>query len=352
MARLLGDMTFSNAGEPMPVETIRVVDMHTGGEPVRIVTGGYPAIPADTTILEKRAYVRDNLDGLRKLLMWEPRGHYDMYGALLVPPNLPGADLAVLFMHNEGYSTMCGHAVIALGRFAVDEGMVLAQEPFTTVNIECPCGLVEARVEVKEGKAGAVSFRSVPAFLLHRDQTLDVPGRGAVGFDVAYGGAFYVVADAEQFGLAFGRSRTRDFVDAAAALTEAVKAALPVAHPEADDLGFLYGSILTDGGDGTAGVPTKNICVFADAEVDRSPTGSGVTARLALMHAKGRIGLSEPRMFESIAGSRFSGAVVQTARLGTHPTVIAEVGGRAYYSGRAEYFWEEGDELGRGFLLR
>lgn len=333
-------------------DIIRVVDMHTGGEPVRIVTSGYPAIPPDTTILEKRSHVRENLDPLRKLLMWEPRGHYDMYGALLVPPNLPGADLAVLFMHNEGYSTMCGHAVIALGRFAVDEGIVAAREPVTTVNIECPCGLVVASVAVADGVAAAVSFESVPAFLLHCDETLDVPGYGAVRFDVAYGGAFYAVADAAQFGLGFGRSRARDFVDAATALTKAVAGALPIVHPDAADLGFLYGSILTDGGNGADGIATRNVCVFADAEVDRSPTGSGVSARLALMHAKGTVETGERRLFESIVGSRFSGSVLREAAVGPHRAVIAEVGGRAFYTGRAEYFREDGDELGRGFLLR
>lgn len=335
----------------MEVGTIRTTEMHTGGEPVRIVTGGWPDFPEGSTILEKRAHAREHFEDLRKLVMWEPRGHHDMYGALLVPPNLPGADLAVLFLHNEGWSTMCGHAVIALGRFAVDEGLVPAHEPFTTVRIECPCGLVAAQVAVEGGKAGAVSFESVPAFLLHRDRTLDLPAYGTVGFDVAYGGAFYAVAEAAEFGLAFGRSRTRDFVDAATALSDAVRAALPIVHPEAADLGFLYGSILTEG-DGPNGVPTKNVCVFADAEVDRSPTGSGVTARLALDFAKGRIAPGEERRFESIAGSRFTGSVLRETRLGGHEAIIARVGGRAWYTGKAEYFREDGDELGRGFLLR
>src|SRR5262245_53602758 len=164
--------------------------MHTGGEPVRIVTGGYPPIPSGT-ILQKRAWVRENLDHLRRMLMFEPRGHYDMYGVLLVEPDLPGADLAVLFMHNEGYSTMCGHAVIALGRYAVDKGLVEAVEPVTSVQIECPCGLVAASVEVKDGKPGAVSFESVPAFLFAADRRLSVGGYGPITFDVAYGGAFY-----------------------------------------------------------------------------------------------------------------------------------------------------------------
>ncbi|MET2829034.1 proline racemase family protein [Mesorhizobium shangrilense] len=331
--------------------TLTVVDMHTGGEPLRIVTGGYPDIPRGT-ILEKRAYVRDHLDRIRKILIFEPRGHYDMYGALLVEPDLPGADLAVLFMHNEGYSTMCGHAIIALGRYAVDEGLVAKQEPVTTVKIEAPCGLIVASVEIKDGKAGAVSFESVPAFLFAHGQTVDLPGFGPIGFDVAYGGAFYALADCHQFGLEFGRDRVRDFVDAATALTEKLKAEFPLSHPDHSELAFLYGTILTDGRDAFSDEPTKNICVFAEAEVDRSPTGSGVTARLAAMHAKGEIGIGQTRTFESIAGSRFSGAVARTTRTGPHDAITARVGGRAYYSGRAEFIVEADDELGRGFLLR
>ncbi|MER8369321.1 proline racemase family protein [Mesorhizobium sp. M0306] len=331
--------------------TLTVVDMHTGGEPLRIVTGGYPDIPKGT-ILEKRAYVRDHLDHLRKILMFEPRGHYDMYGALLVEPDLPGADLAVLFMHNEGYSTMCGHAIVALGRYAVEERLVAPREPLTTVNIEAPCGLISAAVEVRDGKAGAVSFESVPAFLFARDRRIELPGYGPVGFDIAYGGAFYALADCRQFGLEFGRNRVRDFVDAATALTNKLKAELPLSHPDHADLAFLYGTILTDGQDAFSDTPTKNICVFAEAEVDRSPTGSGVTARLAAMHAKGQIEIGRTRLFESIAGSRFSGAVARTATAGPHDAIIARVGGRAYYSGRAEFIVEDDDELGRGFLLR
>lgn len=331
--------------------TLTVVDMHTGGEPLRIVTGGYPDIPKGT-ILEKRAYVRDHLDHLRKILMFEPRGHYDMYGALLVEPDLPGADLAVLFMHNEGYSTMCGHAIVALGRYAVDERLVAPREPLTTVNIEAPCGLISAAVEVRDGKAGAVSFESVPVFLFARDRRIELPGYGPVGFDIAYGGAFYALADCRQFGLEFGRNRVRDFVDAATALTNKLKAELPLSHPDHADLAFLYGTILTDGQDAFSDTPTKNICVFAEAEVDRSPTGSGVTARLAAMHAKGQIEIGRTRLFESIAGSRFSGAVARTATAGPHDAIIARVGGRAYYSGRAEFIVEDDDDLGRGFLLR
>ena len=178
-----------------------------------------------------------------------------------------------------------------------------------------------------------------------------MPEFGPLIFDVAYGGAFDAIADCRQFSLEFGRSPARSFVDAATALSAAVREAVPLSHPASPDLAFLYGSILTDGGDGRSR-PTRNVCVFAEAEVDRSPTGSGVTVRLAAMHAKGEIGLDDERIFESIVGSRFSGSVVRETREGPHAAIVANVGGRAFYSGSAEFRLEEGDELGQGFLVR
>jgi len=331
--------------------TLTVIDMHTGGEPLRIVIGGYPVLPKGT-ILEKRSFVRDNLDHLRKILMFEPRGHADQYGALLVEPDLPGADLAVLFMHNEGYSTMCGHAIIALGRYAVDQGLVQAGEQVTIVNIECPCGLVRAEVAMRDGKAADVAFESVPSFLFARDKTLTLGNWGKVSFDIAYGGAFYALADVSQFSLEFGRDPVADFVNAADALTRAAQAEIPLSHPDAVDLAFLYGTILTDGRDTFSSQPTRNICVFADRQVDRSPTGSGVTARLAAMHARGQIAVGQERIFESIIGSRFSGAVVSVTRTGPHAAITANVSGRAFYSGRAEFIVEDEDALADGFLVR
>ncbi|MGJ8569510.1 MAG: proline racemase family protein [Hoeflea sp.] len=330
---------------------LTVIDMHTGGEPLRIVTSGYPDLPKGT-ILEKRAYVRDNLDHLRRILMFEPRGHADQYGALLVEPDLPGADLAVLFMHNEGYSTMCGHAIVALGRYAVDQGLVPPGADVTIVNIECPCGLVRAEVTMRDGKATDVSFESVPSFLFARDKTMTLGNWGRIGFDIAYGGAFYALADAGQFGLAFGRDPVSAFVDAADALTRAAQAAIPLSHPDAEDLAFLYGTILTDGRDTWSDQPTRNVCVFADRQVDRSPTGSGVTARLAAMHARGQIAPEQTRIFESIIGSRFSGSVASVTRAGPHPAITANVSGRAFYSGKAEFSVEDDDPLAEGFLLR
>lgn len=329
----------------------RTVEMHTGGEPVRIVQSGYPDIPGDT-ILAKRRYVRENLDHLRRLLLFEPRGHFDMYGVIPVEPTLPGADLAVLFMHNEGYSTMCGHAVIALGRYAVDRGLVAITKPETRVGIECPCGLVTAHVTVENGKAGRVRFDSVPSFAFALDKLVETSEYGPVSVDIAYGGAFYAVVPADQFGLDVRTSRTRDLVDAADAVSDAVKDQVPLDHPDDPDLAFLYGTILTDGADAWSETPTANICVFADAQVDRSPTGSGVTARIALMHRRKQIGLGRPRTFASVTGALFTGQAVAETRRGDFPAVTVSVTGEAFYTGESSFTWEDGDTIGQGFLLK
>ncbi len=330
---------------------VDVLDMHTGGEPVRIIRSGLPPV-VGATILEKRAYARGRLDEWRRFLMFEPRGHYDMYGAWLVEPTLPGADLAVLFLHNEGYSTMCGHAVVALGRYAVDHGLVAKVEPVTRVGIECPCGLVEAAVEVRDGRAGAVSFVSVPAFALALDHRVDVPGLGTVTCDVSYGGAFYALVAAPDVGLTLGQSRVRDLVDAATAISAAVRDSLAIVHPEHADLGFLYGTILTDGHDGSGEAPSTNVCIFADAEVDRSPTGSGVTARLAAQAARGQLAAGAVRRIASLTGAVFTGEIAGETSCGPHRAVRVRVGGKAHYMGEARFWREADDDIGRGFLLR
>lgn len=337
---------------PLAIET---VEMHTGGEPVRIVTDGFPVIPG-STILEKRRYAREHLDHLRKLLIFEPRGHYDMYGVIPVEPDHPEADMAVLFIHNEGYSTMCGHATIALGRYVVDHGIVQPKAPETIVNLQCPCGLVRVAVDVTETPegfvSGAVSFVSVPSFAFALDREVAVPGFGAVRLDIGYGGAFYAVLPADRLGLDLHASPLSDLVDAADRVTKATTAQIPLEHPDDPDLAFLYGTILTDGRERWEETPTRNLCVFAEREVDRSPTGSGVSARIALQIARGDIEPGRSRTFESVTGSTFTASAVGRERAGRFEAVRVEVAGRAYYTGTARFTLEDGDALGEGFLLR
>ena len=341
---------------------IRTVEMHTAGEPVRIVVDGLPQIPG-ATILDKRRHAREHLDGLRRALMAEPRGHADMYGVWPVEPDLPGADLAVLFLHNEGFSTMCGHATIALGRFAVEEGIVAVPvapagaKVSVPVRLQAPCGGIDVRVDVTDGRVGDVRFTSVPAFAAALDVAVDVDGIGPVVCDVAYGGAFYAVVTADAIGVELDVTPLAVIVDRADAVSQAVRAALRLEHPDADDLAFLYGTIVVDVADAHAPTLSRNVCVFADRQVDRSPTGSGVTARMALRRARGSVDVGATCRFAGITGEEFTATVVTEHAPGLHApdgvaAVEVEVTGRAYRTGTSTFILEDDDPLREGFLLR
>ncbi|MEH6475330.1 MAG: proline racemase family protein [Sneathiella sp.] len=334
------------------IEPIKTVEMHTGGEPLRIITSGIP-LPQNGTLLEKRRYLMEQADQYRRFLMFEPRGHKDMYGALIVPADHNDADFGVIFMHNEGYSTMCGHAVIALGRYAVDNGLVpIEGRSHVPVNIQCPCGLVRAEVDVTNDKSGAVRFESVPAFAYKLDQFVDTAEYGPVELDIAYGGAFYGILEAATLGFDLSDTPVQDLIKAAGQLTAAVQSQINITHPIEEDLGFLYGIIFTDGKTGADGSASRNVCIFADGQVDRSPTGSGVTARLALEWAKGGAILEQSFAFESLTDTIFSGKIKSICKLGPYNAVTVEVGGRAHYCGTANFTMEDDDMLAGGFLLR
>jgi proline racemase len=316
--------------------------MHTGGEPTRIIVDGWPKF-SGKTLLAKRREAKERHDHLRRGLMLEPRGHDGMYGALLVEPDHPDADLAVLFMHNAGYSTMCGHATIALARWAVDSGRVKGP----TVRLQCPCGLVVANVD----KQGWVRFESVPSFVYALDRVALTSTWGPVTVDIAYGGAFYAFLPADSIGLDLRTSPMRTIVDAGEEIALAVAKAIPIEHPDEPDLAFLYGTILTDGGDGKDR-PSRNVCIFAGRQIDRSPTGSGVSARMALQVARREAKLGEARKFESCTGSIFTGAALREAPpVGPRKAVIVEVGGIAHVTGEATFRFDEDDPLREGFAL-
>jgi len=321
---------------------LATVEMHTGGEPTRIIVDGWPKLGA-RTLLGKRRECLEKHDHLRRGLMLEPRGHDGMYGALLVEPDHPDADLAVLFMHNEGYSTMCGHATIALARWAVDSGLVKGP----TVRLQCPCGLVVANVD----KHGWVRFESVPSFVYALDRVAPTATWGPVTIDIAYGGAFYAFLSADSIGLDLRTSPMRSIVDAGEEIALAVAKAIPIEHPDEPDLAFLYGTILTDGGDGKD-TPSRNVCIFAGRQIDRSPTGSGVSARMALQVARREAKLGEARKFESCTGSIFTGAALrEAAPVGPRKAVIVEVGGIAHVTGEAKFRFDNDDPLREGFTL-
>lgn len=335
-----------------PADWVRLtaVDAHTAGEPLRIFTGGWPVIPGDT-ILEKRRYAQTHHDQLRRATMWEPRGHADMYGCLLTEPVTPDGDVGVLFLHNEGFSTMCGHGIIGLTKVALDTGLIDKPGNAPVLNIDSPAGRVTAYARREKGVVTAVSFHNVPSFVYALDQVVDVPGLGAVPYDVAFGGAFYAFVRAEDVGVGLAAENVGELITKGRAIKTAVRQSLPIHHPFEPDLGFLYGVIFI----GAAHDPahhSRNVCIFAEGEVDRCPTGTGVSARAALHFARGELGLRQPFVVESILGTTFTGEVVEVTAFGGYTAVIPQVTGTAHICGRNELLIDPDDPLRDGFILR
>jgi proline racemase len=325
------------------------VEAHAGGEPLRIVTGGVPRLPG-ATILEKRRWAREHLDHVRRALMWEPRGHADMYGAYLTEPVSAEADLGVVFMHNAGYSDMCGHGIVAVATVAVAQGLVTRREGETRVGIDSPAGFVEAFVAWDGRRVGAVRFRNVPSFLYARDLAVTTPSFGRVLVDVAFGGAFYAYLDAAAIGLEVEAARLGELVQAADEVSRAVRAALEVVHPGEEEIRGIYGTILA-GPARTAGGSQRNVCVFADRQVDRSPTGTGTAGRVAQLVARGRLAIGDPFVNESIIGSAFGARAIERVTVGPYEGVIPEISGRGAIVGFSNWTVDPADEIGRGFLL-
>jgi len=320
---------------------VRTVDYHTGGEPFRIVTGGVEPLRG-STVLERRRDALERLDHVRRLLVFEPRGHADMYGCHVVPGNDDGADLGVVFFHNAGYSTACGHGTIALVTWALDEGIVGRREGENRVVVDVPSGRLETVALVEDGRVRSVTFRNVPSYVW----ATQVEAGDAV-VDVAFGGAFYATL--------------RERVEAAELprlieLGRAVKARLEaereVVHPLEPELHGVYGVIFWQ--EEQAGPPLvqRNVTVFADGEVDRSPCGSGTSARLALLHAEGRLRVGDELLHRSIVGTEFRARIAEETEVAGRPAVVTEVEGSAHLTGFHDFVLEPEDELGLGFLLR
>ncbi|MEO9849638.1 MAG: proline racemase family protein [Reichenbachiella sp.] len=330
---------------------IKTIDMHTGGEPLRVILSGLPELNGNS-VLDYRRYMKENHDHLRTALMFEPRGHADMYGCILIPPNDHEADFGILFLHNEGYSTMCGHAVIAITTLAVQMGWVKVKEPETQVVIDAPCGRIYSYAKVEGGTVTSVYFHCVPSFVADQDCIVEVDGIGQVKYDLAYGGAFYTYVDADELGIDMTPENYRQLIEKGMAIKHAViESNDRIIHPFEPEMSELYGTIFT-GESHTAGVDSRNVCIFAAGEVDRSPTGSGVSGRMAIHHKRGDLNIGETMSVESIIGSSFVGSVHKEEKYGPFDAVIPQVEGTAHIVGQNEFLIDPNDPLKDGFILR
>lgn len=330
---------------------ITCIDAHTVGEPLRIVTSGFPPIKGDT-ILEKRAYVTKNLDHLRKMIMLEPRGHAGMYGCILVSPVTDDGDFGVLFTHNEGLSTMCGHGIIGLSKVVFETGMVTGYDGVHTLRIDSPAGRITSYVDYCAGRVRKVSFDNVPSFVHKEGIRVPVDGIGEVTADIVFGGAFYVFVDAEQLGIEVVPDLASELVRRGMEIKNSVMKMHPIVHPIESGLNGIYGTILTSRPrfEGNR-IISRNICVFADAEIDRSPCGTGTAARIAQLFSKGIMKKGMTLENHSIIDTVFEGVVKEEVCVADKNAVVATISGTAHIMGFTQLVLDPEDPLPEGFRI-
>ena len=335
-------------------KTINTIDSHTAGEPFRIIVSGVSE-PVGNTMLEKRKYAKTHLDHIRKVLMFEPRGHADMYGCLITEPVTNKADFGILFMHNEGFSTMCGHGIIAAATVAVETGFVKIYSAGQKIRIDTPAGLVTAVPNIIAERIESVTFENVPSFALTLDAVVNVPGLGNISYDLGFGGAFYAFVNAREVGLECTPDYFGELAKKGRMIKNAIMVSKTINHTLEQALekefGFLYGIIFVDYPN-IDNIHSRHCCVFADGEVDRSPTGTGVSARLAILFKRNKIKAGEDIIINSILNSSFTCSIKKLFKVKNYEAVIPKVTGSAYITGRHEFLIDPADPLNKGFILR
>ncbi len=326
------------------------IDTHTGGEPLRIITGGLPRLKG-TTILEKRAYFKEFHDDLRRILMFEPRGHHGMYGCVVTDPISENADFGVLFMHNEGFSTMCGHGIIGVVTALVETGQLTITDSNQTILIDSPAGLVKAHADVQGTEVNSVSFENVPSFVYKADVPIKLPGGLEFTVDIAFGGAFYAFVDATVLGVRVQKEQIAKLQELELQIKQYIETNYEIAHPLERELKGIYGVIFSDKPE-KPNSHLRNVTVFADEQIDRSPCGTGTSARLAVLYHRGQIQLNENFVHESIVGSQFTGKVLHETKVDSFDAVVPEITGDAFITGFHQFVIDPSDPLAKGFLLR
>lgn len=332
------------------IKSVHTVDTHTEGESTRVVVGGIPKITGHT-MPEKKEWLEKHLDYLRTALMLEPRGHKDMFGAILTEPTVEEADYGIIFMDGGGYLNMCGHGTIGAMTVAVETGMVEVTEPITKVVQEAPAGLIRGEVLVEKAKAKTVSFQNVPSFLYKRDCALELPGYGKIKFDISFGGSFFAIVKAEQVGLSLVPENAEKLKELGIALREIINKEIPVQHPS---LPHIHTVDLVEwwSETETKGATLRNCVVFGQGQVDRSPCGTGTSAKMATLFAKGELKIGEEFYYESILGTIFKGEILGTTKVGEYEAVIPRISGSAYITAFNHFVIEEEDPLKYGFVLK
>ena len=327
---------------------IQAVDSHTEGMPTRVVTGGVGRIPG-ATMNDRRLYAMEHLDGLRGFLMNEPRGHASMSGALLQPPARDDADWGVVFIEASGFLPMCGHGTIGVATVLVETGMVEVTEPVTEIRLDVPAGLVIARVAVEDGRAVNVTIENVPSFVDRLDERIQVPGIGEITYSVAFGGNYYALVDLEEVGLPFDRARQDDIVRAGLQIMEAINTQAPPVHPVLEGANHVHHvEFIAPGSDA---VRSRHAMAIHPGWFDRSPCGTGTSARMAELHARGELALDTPFVNESFIGTEFIGRLVGETRVGDRSAVIPTITGRAWVTGLGQYILDGDDPFPEGFVF-
>lgn len=334
-------------------QVITAIDTHTAGEAARLITDGFGRIPGET-MAEKKAYLENEKDSLRTMLMHEPRGHNEMFGAFITEPTNEEADYGIIFMDAGGYLNMCGHNTIAAMAVAVEAGWVPVYDGAREVEVvqDTPAGIVRGKVHLDEDyNADKVSFDNVPAFLYKRDVEVDVPEIGKLKVDISFGGSFFVLLPASAVGLTITPENASKFSKLGILIRDAVNAQVEIAHPElahikTADLVEFYGPAASE--DATY----QNVVVFGDGQVDRSPCGTGTSAKLAALYGKGEMGVGDTFVYESIIQTKFDGEIVEAVKVGEFDAIIPRISGSAYITGFNQFVVDKRDSLKNGFVLK
>lgn len=326
------------------------IDTHTAGEPTRIITKGVPTI-IGKTMMEKKEYMEEHLDWLRRAVMLEPRGHANMFGAILTEPVHQDADIGIIFMDAGGYLNMCGHGTIGTSMAAVETGIVPKVEPITKVRLDAPAGLVEASVAVVDGKVKSATVTNVPSFLYQQDVKMTTPMLGEVTFDIAFGGSFFALIKSDYLGYDILPEHSEELMNQALELREIINREIKVSHPlqphiKTVDLIEIYGPAVS------AQADARNVVIFGDRQIDRSPCGTGTSAKMATLCAKGKLAIGEEFVYESITGTMFQGKIISKTKVGEFDAYIPQITGSAWITGFNQFVIDDSDPVKYGFTLK